>query len=135
MFAKIQTKHAIVTNYLKLLFPFIFAGVFGLISVSVMGGGHSFIESLGTLGGSREQSIATIFSSPVVVTLILVLVMRIIATAFNLGAGVPCGIFIPMLAIGACIGALVSKLAILWGMAPEYADCIVMICMATFSRR
>lgn len=132
MFAKIQTKHTIVTNYLKLLFPFIFAGVFGLISVSVMGGGHSFIESLGTLGGSREQSIATIFSSPVVVTLILVLVMRIIATAFNLGAGVPCGIFIPMLAIGACIGALVSKLSIMWGMAPEYADCIVMICMATF---
>lgn len=58
--------------------------------------------------------------------------MRIIATAFNLGAGVPCGIFIPMLAIGACIGALVSKLSIMWGMAPEYADCIVMICMATF---
>lgn len=132
MFAKIKTKHTIVTNYLKLLFPFVFAGIFGLISVSVMGGGHSFIESLGTLGGSREQTVATIFSSPVVVTLILVLVMRIIATAFNLGAGVPCGIFIPMLAIGACIGALVSKLSIMWGMAPEYADCIVMICMATF---
>lgn len=132
LFGKIKTKNALVTNYLKLLFPFVFAGVFGLISVSVMGGGHSFIESLGTLGGSKEQTIASIFSSPVVVTLILVLVMRVVATALNLGAGVPCGIFIPMLAIGACIGALVSKLSIAWGMSPLYADCIVMICMATF---
>lgn len=132
LFVKIKTKNALVTNYLKLLFPFVFAGVFGLISVSVMGGGHSFIESLGTLGGSKEQTIASIFSSPVVVTLILVLVMRVVATALNLGAGVPCGIFIPMLAIGACIGALVSKLSIAWGMSPLYADCIVMICMATF---
>ncbi len=132
LFGKIKTKNALVTNYLKLLFPFVFAGVFGLISVSVMGGGHSFIESLGTLGGSKEQTITSIFSSPVVVTLILVLVMRVVATALNLGAGVPCGIFIPMLAIGACIGALVSKLSIAWGMSPLYADCIVMICMATF---
>lgn len=132
LFGKIKTKNALVTNYLKLLFPFVFAGVFGLISVSVMGGGHSIIESLGTLGGSKEQTIASIFSSPVVVTLILVLVMRVVATALNLGAGVPCGIFIPMLAIGACIGALVSKLSIAWGMSPLYADCIVMICMATF---
>jgi len=58
--------------------------------------------------------------------------MRVIATALNLGAGVPCGIFIPMLAIGACIGTLVAKLGVVWGMPAEYADCIVMICMATF---
>lgn len=132
LFAKIQTKNTLTTTYLKLLFPFIFAGVFGLITASVMGGGHSFIESLGTHGGTTQQSVATIFSSPVVVTLILVLVMRVIATALNLGAGVPCGIFIPMLAIGACIGTLVAKLGVAWGMPAEYADCIVMICMATF---
>ncbi len=132
LFAKIQTKNTLATTYLKLLFPFIFAGVFGLITASVMGGGHSFIESLGTHGGTARQNVANIFSSPVVVTLILVLVMRVIATALNLGAGVPCGIFIPMLAIGACIGALVAKLGIVWGMPAEYADCIVLICMATF---
>ena len=129
---KIFAKITFAKGLGKMLIPFVAAGVFGLISVSVMGGGHSFVQSLGTLGGMREQSIAAIFSSPVVVSLLLVLVMRIVATVFNLGAGVPCGIFIPMLSIGACVGALVSKLCGAIGMDAVYGDCIVMICMATF---
>ena len=116
----------------KMLIPFIVAGAFGLISVSVMGGGRSFIQSLGTNGGTSEQAVAAIFSSPVAVSLLLILVMRAIATTLNLGAGVPCGIFIPMLSIGACIGALVSRLCGVMGMDAIYGDCIVMICMATF---
>lgn len=132
LFSKIKTKNPLTTTYLKLLFPFLCAGAFGLISASVMGGGSSFIESLGTHGGEVSQNVATIFSSPVVVTLILILIMRVVSTALNLGAGVSCGIFIPMLAIGACVGTLVSKLGIVWGMSAQYADCIVMICMATF---
>ena len=60
------------------------------------------------------------------------LVLRLLATTLNLGAGVPSGIFIPMLALGACMGALISKLCGLMGMEAVYSDCIVMISMATF---
>ena len=116
----------------KMLIPFLMAGVFGLITASAMGGGHSFIQSLGTNGGVDAQDVTTVFSSPIVVSLIIILLLRAIATVLNLGAGVPCGIFIPMLSIGACIGALVSKLCGVMGMDSIYADCIVMICMATF---
>ena len=48
------------------------------------------------------------------------------------GAGVPCGAFIPMLAIGACIGALLNRGWLALGMDAKYADLMVMICMAAF---
>jgi hypothetical protein len=49
-----------------------------------------------------------------------------------MGAGVPCGAFIPMLAIGACVGALLNRLWLKLGLDPQYADLLVMICMAAF---
>lgn len=128
LFSKITVLHGAV----RMLIPFLFAGVVGLISVYAMGGGHTLIEALGTHGTDAEMSVRSIFGSPIVVTLIIVLVLRLLATAINLGAGVPCGIFIPMLALGACMGALISKLCGVMGMNAVFSDCIVMISMATF---
>ncbi len=116
----------------KFLIPFLVAGAFGLITVHALGGGHTLIQSLGTLGGEKEMSLTTIFSSPIVVTLVVVLVLRLVSTILNVGAGVPVGIFIPMLSIGACLGALVAKLCAVMGMSGIYADCIIMITMAAF---
>jgi hypothetical protein len=49
------------------------------------------------------------------------------------GSGIPCGIFIPIIAIGACIGGLLN---VLWlKITPDmaaYCDLMVMICMAAF---
>lgn len=129
---KIFSRVTFAHNTGKMLIPFMIAGAFGLISAAVMGGGRSFIQSLGTNGGTQNMSVAAIFTLPVAATLALVLIMRIFATALNVGAGVPCGIFIPMLAIGASIGALISQFCGVIGMEQTYADCIVMICMATF---
>ncbi len=112
----------------KMLIPFLAAGVFGLISLSVIGGGHSFI---GALGGGAE-GVERVFSSPLWASLIIIVVLRLVATVLNAGAGVPCGIFIPMLAIGAGIGALLSELFVLIGMDAVYADTLVMICMSVF---
>lgn len=119
-------------GYGKMIVPFVAAGVFGLASGSVIGGGQGFIQSLGTMGGTAEQSVFPVFSLPVLWSLLLILVMRVIATALNLAAGVPCGVFIPMLAIGAGLGSLLAKLCFLIGLDPVYGDLIVMICMATF---
>ena len=129
---KLFSKITVLKGTVRMLIPFLFAGVVGLITVYAMGGGHALIEAVGTHGGTTEMSVTSVFSSPIVVTLIVVLILRLLATTLNLGAGVPCGIFIPMLALGACIGALISKLCGVMGMDVIYSDCIVMISMATF---
>ncbi len=112
----------------KMLIPFLMAGVFGLITVNVMGGGHDFIESL----GSGSAGVERVFSSPLWATLLIVVVLKFTVSITNMGAGVPCGVFIPMLAIGAGLGALLSLLCVRMGMDPAFADALVMICMAAF---
>ncbi len=121
----------------KFLIPFLIGGAFALITVNVMGGGHDFISSLGSLNeeGDAVDSLSMVervFSSPIWATLLIVVVLKLILTVLNLGAGVPCGIFIPMLAIGAGLGALLSILCTLIGMPASYSDILIMICMATF---
>lgn len=107
--------------------PFVLAGAFGLITAYAMGGGHSFIEAVGS-GGTLN----TIFSSPVWATLLIVVVLKMIATVLNTGTGVTAGAFVPILAIGAGTGGLLSLLCQKMGMDPAYSDALVMICMAAF---
>lgn len=112
----------------KMLVPFLAAGAFGLITVHAVGGGHAFIASL----GSGAEGLERVFSSPLWATLLIVVVLKIIATALNVGAGVPCGIFIPMLAVGAGLGGLLNLVCVQAGMNPAYADALIMICMSVF---
>lgn len=120
-----------VTTFAKGLFrvsiPFVLAGAFGLITAYAMGGGHSFIQAVGS-GGTLH----TVFSSPVWATLLIVVVIRLITTVLNVGAGVPAGAFVPILAIGAGMGGLLSLLCGAMGMDQAYSDALIMICMATF---
>lgn len=111
----------------KFIVPFILAGAFGLITVYAMGGGHEFIETLGNLDGMER-----IFSSPLWVTLLIVVIIKFAVTVVNVGAGVPCGAFIPMLAIGAGLGGLLSLLCSVMGMDAAFSDALVLICMAAF---
>lgn len=111
----------------KYLIPFLIAGAFGLISVYAMGGGHSFIEAVG--GGDVNLSV---FGAGLLASLGIIVLMRFIAAVLVMGGGVPCGVFIPMLAIGAGIGALLSCLFNMWGMDGIYTDYMIIICMAAF---
>lgn len=111
----------------SMIIPFLLAGVCGLITVYAMGGGHGFIEALGDL-----DSFERVFSSPLLVSLLIVLILKFTVTIVNTGAGVPCGAFIPMLAVGAGIGGLMSFLCRQMGMDAVFSDALVMICMATF---
>ncbi len=112
----------------RVLVPFLLAGAFGLISVYAMGGGHEFLfATAGNMSG-----VELIFSSPLWVTLLLVLAFKLIATAVNLGARLPCDIFVPMLAMGACVGGISSLAFQQMGMLPAQSDLLVVICMATF---
>lgn len=113
----------------KMIIPFLLCGACGLITVNVMGGGYDFIQALGS---ESETGVELVFSSPLWATLLIVVILKLILTVANMGAGVPCGAFIPMLAIGAGIGALMSLLCLRMGMPPAYSDALILICMATF---
>lgn len=112
----------------KMIVPFLLAGAAGLITAYAMGGGHDFIAAL----GSGTDGLEPVFSSPLWATVLIVVVIKILVTVVNMGAGVPCGAFIPMLAVGAGAGALMSFLCGAMGMNAAYSDALIVICMAAF---
>ncbi len=115
----------------KYIIPFFLAGAFGLITVYSLGGGHSFIEALSS-GGTGEIDIKRVFGLGIIASLLIIVVIRFITAVLTMGCGVPCGVFIPMLAIGAGIGAILSLAFQKGGMSGEYSDYLVIICMAAF---
>lgn len=115
----------------KYIIPFVIAGAFGLITVYSLGGGHLFIDHLAT-GGTGEIKIESVFGASLLVSLLIIVAIRFITAVLSMGCGVPCGVFIPMLAIGAGIGAVLSILFQSGGMGSEYGDYLVIICMAAF---
>ncbi len=131
-FGKIRAKTPFLRNFFRILLAVLIGGVASLITVNVMGGGHGLIEALGTHGGANGIAIERVFGLSLVFTLLLVCIMKFLLTGVNMGAGVPCGAFIPMLAIGACIGALLNLAWVRLGMDATYCDFLVMVCMAAF---
>lgn len=112
----------------KYIIPFVLAGAFGLITLYSLGGGHSFIDALSS-GGSGEINV---FGVGLIASLVIIVVIRFISAAMTMGCGVPCGVFIPMLAIGAGLGAILAELFKLCGMDAVYSDYLIIICMAAF---
>ncbi|MBQ8658801.1 MAG: chloride channel protein [Clostridia bacterium] len=131
-FEKIQLKTKFLSVFARILAAVLLGGVLSLLTVNLMGGGHGLIESLGTEGGAKDASLTGLFSLPLVITLLIVCLLKFSITGVNMGAGVPCGAFIPMLAVGACIGSLLNQAWLRLGMDGLYCDFMVMVCMATF---
>lgn len=115
----------------KFIIPFVLSGAFGLITVYAMGGGHNFIHSLATGGTGRIEGIS-VLGTGIIASLAIIVALRFILMALYMGCGVPCGVFIPMLAVGAGLGALLSSLFVQAGMDAAYTDYIVIICMSVF---
>lgn len=115
----------------KYLIPFLLAGAFGLVTAYAMGGGHSFIEAIGT-HGTGEIEIEKVFGISVVLSLIIIVLFKFISGVLAMGCGVPCGVFIPMLAIGAGLGAVLSTAFKAAGMDPTFCDYFIIICMSVF---
>ncbi len=130
-FEKIQAK-PFVKILIRIGVVVLLGGILSLITANVMGGGKELILAFGTQGGEKPLAVESVFGLPLVATLLLVCIFKFIITGANMGAGVPCGAFIPMLAIGACIGALLNMLWVKLGMPPEYCDLLVMVCMSAF---
>lgn len=115
----------------KYIIPFALAGAFGLITPYAMGGGSSFISALAT-GGSGVFSNISVLGAGLVASVIIITLIKFVASALAMGCGVPCGVFIPMLATGAGLGAALSFAFVEMGMPAELSDYLIMITMAAF---
>lgn len=129
MFAcrKLFSKMTFLKGAGKFLVPFLLAGCFGLITEYSIGGGHSFISALASDGGGVSVLGLDHLPSVAIIT-----ILRLTAMVAVMACGVPCGVFVPMLAVGAGIGALCSALFANIGFDPAYSDYLVIICMAAF---
>lgn len=130
LFRKIRVKNQKTTYGLRILIAVLFGGMLCFMAEGVMGGGHHLIESLGSKYDGNPQ---TVFGMGIVGTLAVILVLKLLITSVNVGSGIPCGIFIPVISIGACLGALLNRIWI--KIDPDMAmhsDLLIMICMSTF---
>lgn len=84
----------------KLLIPFLLAGVFGFTYRSVLGGGHALVEELST----GEMALGA---------LCLLLAVKFAFSMISFGSGAPGGIFLPLLVMGAIIGSIYYNAALL----------------------
>ncbi len=131
-FRKIRLKDERATLFLRVLIAVLLGGTVSFISLSVMGGGQSLVEGLGTLGGTLSPEVSSVFSLPFVWSVLVVLLLKFFITTVNVGSGIPCGMLIPMLAVGACIGGILNEGFVALGMERKHADLMIMICMAGF---
>ena len=106
----------------KPLVPLALAGILGFVLPEILGGGNMLVDSL-------------VVTDYTIGFLCLLFVGKFLFTMICFGSGVPGGIFLPMLVLGAAGGAVLAKLLVLAGLLPAmyYADIIVFGMAAYFS--
>ena len=106
----------------KPLVPLVLAGILGFVLPAILGGGNLLVDSL-------------VVTDYTIGFLCLLFVGKFLFTMICFGSGVPGGIFLPMLVLGAAGGAVLAKLLVLAGLLPAmyYADIIVFGMAAYFS--
>lgn len=109
----------IKTRY-KAMFPFLLVGILGFILPDMLGGGHALVEKLNT-------------QSFTISILLLFIVVKLVFTAICYGSGVPGGIFLPLLVIGALIGKTYGVIATDYFGTPEaYTVNFTILAMAAY---
>ncbi len=132
LLGKIKTKNPAKAHGIRVFIAVILGGAVSLLASGVMGGGHGLIESIGTGGGFSTPVVESAFTKSLTWALLTVLLAKFFITTVNVGAGIPCGIFVPIIAIGACLGGVLNQLWMKLGMSAGDADLMVMLCMAAF---
>ena len=114
LYAKLKCSTSI-----KLMIPFLLAGILGLLFPIVLCGGHAIVE---------ELSLTTTLS-----LLLLMLVAKFLFSIISFGSGAPGGIFFPLLIIGGTFGAVFGYIAINYlGISPTLFNNFIIISMAGY---
>lgn len=105
---------------LKTAVPLVGAGVLGLFLPQILGGGNSLVDAM------VHHHYALSF-------LLLLFAGKFFFTMLCFGSGVPGGIFLPMLVLGALGGSIFSGVAEAFGwLDPAYAENVVVFAMAGY---
>ncbi|HIW21746.1 MAG TPA: ClC family H(+)/Cl(-) exchange transporter [Candidatus Dorea intestinavium] len=103
-----------IPEVLRMLFPFMVAGILAFVMPEILGSGHNLIEDLTT----KPMALGMV---------LLILVGRFVFSAVSFGSGVPGGIFFPLLVIGGYIGGAFALLV-----NPTYISNFVILAMAGY---
>ena len=87
-----------ITDRNRIVFPFIIAGLMGLVFPIVLGGGHQIVEYLSVTNG--------------LLLLIVIFIVKFIFSMISFGSGAPGGIFLPLLVLGAVIGSIFAIISV-----------------------
>jgi CIC family chloride channel protein len=121
----------------KFLRPMIGAAIAGVIAIffpQVMGLGYGYLQIL--INGTNIGQLITpnFFTLPLLATLVIIILVKIVATSFTVGSGGSAGVFAPSLVIGGFVGASVWFLTdkLLPGWIPIPAPVIIVGMVALF---
>lgn len=104
---------------IKMIIPFITAGIVGLIFPTVLCGGHAVLEKL-TLNSALSF-------------LLLIVAAKFLFSIFSFSSGAPGGIFFPLLIIGGSLGAAFGYIVInYFGVDSEYFNNFIIIAMSGY---
>lgn len=116
---KLYKKMTKLDPKIRMIIPFILAGILGLTFPIVLCGGHSIIDEL-------DIGVSLSF-------LVVVLLVKFLFSIISFGSGAPGGIFFPLLVLGSTIGAIFAKIIIpITGMDEVLFYNIVIIAMAGY---
>lgn len=117
---KLYARIKFIPERYKTFIPFFAACLAGLSFPQVMGGGHELIVDL-------------VNTHYVLRMLLVLLLLKFIFTMLSFSSGVPGGIFLPMLAIGALIGNVFSSVLVATlHFDPQYINNFIVLAMAGY---
>jgi chloride channel protein, CIC family len=80
------------------------AGAIGIFFPQVLGLGYGFLQYL--INGNLAAIAPNFFTLPLIVTLLLVVFLKVVASSFTVGSGGSAGVFAPCMVIGGFLGAV-----------------------------
>lgn len=116
----IYEKQHFLTGMRKPALPLVVAGIAGFILPDILGGGNNLVGVI----ASHQFSLSI---------LSILLIAKFFFTMLSYGSGVPGGIFLPMLVIGALVGGVYNDIITsLLGLDQDYSTTIIVLSMAAY---
>lgn len=109
-----------VPRAVKIMIPLFLAGILGFVLPQVLGGGNALVDSL------ADTKYALKF-------LMILWIVKFLFTMLSFGSGVPGGIFLPLLVIGALTGTIYAQvLEHFFNLNPVFVNNFIVFAMAAY---
>ncbi len=121
-----------IPNVAKPMIGLTLSGIIGLFFPQVIGLGYGFLQYL--IDGNLSLIAINFVTAPLIIVLLLVVLLKILATSLTVGSGGSAGVFAPSLVIGGFVGAAfwVVLNSVLPGAIPVAAPLVIVGMIALF---